>query len=345
MTNDKDNEPTDSESAIELSVAKFTPYEELVLSEIAHHIVSPGMFHQMLDISGKPVDRMITAAQTSRLMPVRKISEIVMNGVRKGLESSLTVASRWSDDRKMIGLARRELGVEIDRVEELRLQPLEECDRLADARLANYSWALGAEGAALGAATTVSLAIPLLIPTLIAADVSVSMTLLSHHASAVAASYGYSPKDSSNRVHILAAMAPPSESPDEGYLAAKLTAVHSIREAGSYLSKSGSVLMSSRALEKEAPHLVKLLRFAAKRLGIVLTQKELGLLVPLAGAAINGGLNLAFLRVGHVSAKDYFRLHYLEERYGEEKVRRRMGELIEALRMNEKMKKREGEII
>ena len=66
--------------------------------------------------------------------------------------------------------------------------------------------------------------------------------------------------------------------------------------------------------------MIRLITAVADRLGISLTQKELGILVPVAGAVLNGSLNLAFQQVSHRSAKDYFRRLLLEDRYGEELI-------------------------
>jgi hypothetical protein len=68
------------------------------------------------------------------------------------------------------------------------------------------------------------------------------------------------------------------------------------------------------------PALVKLINQVAERLGIVVTEKELGMLVPVAGAVLNGGLNIAFQQMGHTTAKDYFRVQVLNGRHGEKHV-------------------------
>jgi len=55
---------------------------------------------------------------------------------------------------------------------------------------------------------------------------------------------------------------------------------------------------------------------------------------PIAGAVLNSSINLAFQRVGHQTAKDYFRRLLLEERYGEELVAYAISQEIEAIRRN-----------
>lgn len=51
-----------------------------------------------------------------------------------------------------------------------------------------------------------------------------------------------------------------------------------------------------------------------------MTEKEFGMLVPALGIFVNGGLNVMFQQVGHTTAKDYFRLIILGEKYGNEKL-------------------------
>jgi hypothetical protein len=118
----------------------------------------------------------------------------------------------------------------------------------------------------------------------------------------------------------MAAMAPQTEGSDEGYLALKTAVVTSIRESGHFMSRTAGMVLDRQLLEREAPQMIRLITYVADRLGIVITQKELGVLVPVAGAVLNSSINVAFQQVGHQTAKDYFRRVLLEDRYGEELV-------------------------
>jgi hypothetical protein len=80
------------------------------------------------------------------------------------------------------------------------------------------------------------------------------------------------------------------------------------------------MLLDRKVLEREAPQMIRLIAQVTDRLGVNMTQKELGILVPIAGAALNGSVNIAFQRIAHQTAKDYFRRLLLEDRYGEELV-------------------------
>jgi hypothetical protein len=100
------------------------------------------------------------------------------------------------------------------------------------------------------------------------------------------------------------------------------------------MARTAGVVIDRKVLEREAPQMIRLITYVADRLGVVVTQKELGILVPIAGAVLNSSINLAFQRVGHQTAKDYFRRLLLEERYGEELVAYAISQEIEAIRRN-----------
>ena len=116
----------------------------------------------------------------------------------------------------------------------------------------------------------------------------------------------------------LRAMAPQTATSDEGYLAIKTAIVGSIRETSRFVAGTAGVMIDRQLLEREAPQMIRLIATVAERLGITVTQKELGILVPVAGAVLNGSINLAFQQVSHQTAKDYFRRLLLEDRYGDE---------------------------
>jgi hypothetical protein len=126
-------------------------------------------------------------------------------------------------------------------------------------------------------------------------------------------------------------MAPQSEDSDEGYLALKTAVVTSIRESGQFVARTAGMMLDRQLLEREAPQMIRLITYVADRLGVIVTQKELGILVPIAGAVLNSSLNLAFQQVGHQTAKDYFRRLILEDRYGEELVGYAIQQEIEGL--------------
>jgi hypothetical protein len=101
------------------------------------------------------------------------------------------------------------------------------------------------------------------------------MSFMSRHVVQVAASYGYSATDPSNIAHLVASMVPLSSSSDEGFLEVKLAAIGELRTAQSFVREMTDKL-AFEAVEKTCPKLIKFIHTIANRLGVVLTQKELG---------------------------------------------------------------------
>ena len=301
----------------------FTEYEQQIIRELAMHRVQPNAIQRLLANVGKPMVKLMNFGRTSQSRTVRSLSEHIHGWIEEGLIKTFRAANRLANTKDIVKrYAAR--GIQVgDDFESLRFMPLSQLDAVADSFRFGSSLLLGAEGALLGSATTLAEGIPgaqLVIPSLILTDVTSSMTLLSRHTCRIATAYGYSSKKAENLPHLMAAMAPQTESSDEGYLALKTAVVTSIRESGQFMARSASVVLDRQLLEREAPQMIRLITYVADRLGIVITQKELGVLVPIAGAVLNSSINVAFQQVGHQTAKDYFRRAILEDRYGEEIV-------------------------
>jgi hypothetical protein len=301
----------------------FTEYEQHVIRELATHRVQRNAVQRLLEGAGKPMMKLITLGRNSQNKTLRGLSGHVHGWIEEGLIKTFRVANKFSNS-KDIAKRYASRGIKVgDDFESLRFMPLSQLDAVADSIRWNSTLLLGVEGALLGGATTLAEGIPgaqLVIPSLILTDVTSSMTLLSRHTCRIATAYGYSSQRPENLPHLMAAMAPQTESSDEGYIALKSAVVTSIHEAGHFMSRSAGMVLDRQLLEREAPQMIRLITYVADRLGIVITQKELGILVPIAGAVLNSSINVAFQQVGHQTAKDYFRRLLLEDRYGDELV-------------------------
>jgi len=301
----------------------FTEYEQHVIRELAMHRVQPNAIQRLLDGAGKPVAKLMHFGRNSRNRALRGLSDHLHGWIEEGLIKTFRAANRLANTKDIAKrFAARGIHVDDD-FDSLRFMPLSQLDAVADSFRWGSSFLLGAEGALLGSATTMAEGIPgaqLVIPSLILTDVTSSMTLLSRHTCRLATAYGFSSKKLENLPHLMAAMAPQTEGSDEGYLALKTAVVTSIRESGHFISRTAGMVLDRQLLEREAPQMIRLIAYVADRLGIVITQKELGVLVPVAGAVLNSSINVAFKQVGHQTAKDYFRRVLLEDRYGEELV-------------------------
>jgi hypothetical protein len=313
----------------------FTEYEQQVIRELAVHKVQPNAVQRVLEGVGKPVAKLMSIGRNSQNRTLRKLSDHLHGWIEEGLIKTLRVANKLANTKD---IARRYAarGIRVDDdFESLRFMPLSQLDAIADSFRWSSSLLLGAEGALLGSATTLAEGIPgaqLVIPSLILTDVTSSLTLLSRHTCRVATAYGYPSRKQENLAHLVAAMAPQTESSDEGYLALKTAVVTSIRESGQFMARTTGILLDRQLLEREAPQMIRLITYVADRLGVVITQKELGVLVPIAGAVLNSSINVAFQQVGHQTAKDYFRRLLLEDRYGEELVAYAIQQEISALK-------------
>ena len=294
-----------------------------VVRELALHRVQPNAIQRLLEGAGRPVAKLLKSGRESNSRALRGLSEKVHGWIEEGLIKTFRVANKLANTKEISKrYAVRGINVGND-FESLRYMPLSQLDAVADSFRFSSSLLLGLEGALLGGATTVAEGIPgaqLVIPSLILTDITSSMTLLSRHTCRLATAYGYSSRKLENLPHLMAAMAPQSDSSDEGYLALKTAVVTSIRESGQFMARTAGVLLDRQLLEREAPQMIRLITYVADRLGVVMTQKELGVLVPVAGAVLNSSINVAFQQVGHNTAKDYFRRVILEDRYGEELV-------------------------
>jgi EcsC protein family len=313
----------------------FTEYEQQVIRELAIHRVQPNAVQRMLEGVGKPMAKLMNIGRNSQNRTLRGLSDHVHGWIEEGLIKTFRAANKLANT-KDISRKYAARGIHIgDDFESLRFMPLSQLDAVADSVRWSSTLLLGAEGVLLGGATTMAEGIPgaqLVIPSLILTDITTSMTLLSRHTCRIATAYGFSSNRPENLPHLMAAMAPQSEASDEGYLALKTAVVTSIREAGQFMSRTTGVLLDRQLLEREAPQMIRLITYVADRLGIVITQKELGVLVPIAGAVLNSSINVAFQQVGHQTAKDYFRRLLLEDRYGEELVSFALQQEIEALK-------------
>ena len=297
----------------------FSACEDEVIREIARHRARPTAVERLLEGIGRPFGRLFEAGRESDNGMIRSLSGQVQSVIEEGLIRTIKIGRRLTADADIVAEFERS-GLPIDDIADARKLPLEELDRIADRFHVGSSILLATEGAALGALTTLAYAVPgagLLIPSLVLTDVTSSMALLSRHACRVAGVYGFSSGSPETLPHVLAAMAPQTGTSDEGYVALKAAVVTSVREASQFMSRTATRVIDRQLLEREAPQLVRLIALVAERVGVVVTQKNLSILVPVAGAALNSSVNVAFQQVGHHGAKDYFRRMILHERFGE----------------------------
>ncbi|MCP4897658.1 MAG: EcsC family protein [bacterium] len=321
--------------------SQLSPHEQSIVREIARHVVEPGPVQVLLNTIGLPFEKIAQRIQKANNKLAQKLSTTIDSAVRTGIERSIRVAGSVSREHKIF-TAYRKAGYQIESNQDIEGIDLSIRDQIADRFDRSNAVMVGAEGAVLGAATSLAEALPaaqLVIPGLISVDIVASTTLLSRHLVQLAAAYGFGLKeDRSNIMHVLAAMVPQQFAYDEGFLPVKIAAMSAAREAGGFAAKvSHSATQigfdqAMRQLGTDAPQLIKLVNYVAEKLGLRMSQKAFGILVPLVGGAVNGSLNVAFQQAGHTTGKDYFRLVVLSQRHGEEAIRSAVQREISTLR-------------
>src|SRR5256712_10354339 len=240
----------------------FTEYEQQVIRELAVHRVQPNAVRRLLDGVGRPLSTLLNLGRNSKSRALRGLADHVHGWIEEGLIKTFRAANKLANT-KDISKKYAARGIHVgDDFESLRYMPLSQLDAVADSFRWSSSFLLGAEGALLGSATTLAEGVPgaqLVIPSLILMDVTSSMTLLSRHTCRIATSYGYSSKNPENLPHLMAAMAPQTESSDEGYVALKTAVVTSIRESGQFMARTTGMVPPPPVLEIEDPPLIRMI--------------------------------------------------------------------------------------
>ncbi len=315
--------PTNTASGmLPVQPQRFDPYDQQVLTEIARDTVNQPFLQKAVSLAGKPAAKIFEGAKTSRVRAIQKTASAFQDAILKAQLQTIRLARHFKTESPILEAAQR-LGMELHSVEACSTLSLQDRDALADRLVRSNTLLMGFEGAIMGLSTSLAAYIPFAqvsLPGLITTDILLSMTLLARHTLLLAAVYGFPGTHPENIPHILAAMAPEREFTDEGYLASKALVVNAIRESAQFLAEVSGRELSLRLIQKRAPQLIKLMQYVAERVGLVLTEKQLSMGVPIAGALLNGGVNVAFQQLGHRTAKHYFRKMLLIHKYGQDAV-------------------------
>jgi len=310
---------------------QLTESELRIVGEIARHQVRPSPVQRVLTRIGAPLEK---AIQTVEKIPIlKKLPALVHRGVDQALRASISAGGYTFSGQGVQGEYLKLYGMQS--AEAVSRATLEQRDRVADRFRVSNALLIGTEGVLLGLGASICEGFPgaqLLLPAVIAADIAASMTLLSRHASQVAACYGFSPADPKNLPHVIASMVPWSHGPEDAFFSAKSGVLAEVWAAQAFLAAQATAAAPELLARGQAPLLVRLIQNVATRLEISLTQKEFAMLVPLAGAGLNGAVNVAFQQAGHLCMKDYFRRVLLAEKYGGEEVRLAIVQAVEEYR-------------
>ena len=213
----------------------------------------------------------------------------------------------------------RTLGSQADTATAIRMLPLQVKDETARRLAKTQTVHVATEGAVAGLVTSVCELAPglqgFVVPALIA-DMTATMYMMAQSAVQIGYSYGYSLHTPDDLPHFLVAMAPHTD--EASLLDAKLTAHLALRESGILAARAVGEHLTVRMLSANNMAFSKLIDTVASRMALYLAEKELGFLLPIAGAVLQGSVNAAFAHASYLRAARYFqRLHFID-RYGEE---------------------------
>ena len=227
---------------------------------------SPGM--QVLDLVSRPFDWVV-----GQVVPKEAI-ETCSDAVGLFL-NTLSDASEWTYDHRSVVRAARREGLDIERVEELRNEPLSKLDLLARRQFSENALLAAIEGGGtgLGGATLIAADIPLLF--------TINLRLLQQ----IAASYGFPMGSPEYRSLVLGIY----NAASAGSQQAKNDAMREISVAAAVFAHDGSYRgrAPSNTLRDQARNLP---REIAKNL----VNRKLAQTIPLAGAAVGAGVNYWF---------------------------------------------------
>ena len=297
-------------------------YDRKVLRQIAEHVVKPGALVKIVELLGRPMETALAAARYSKNPIIQKVQSTIANGITVGIKKMLQASGKSANDQQILQSYQTQQ-IYIRTLSDIKDLHLEYIDSVAEGYQLSNALSVGVEGAAMGAAAALAVGTlvgAVAVPTIVAADVSLSLALLSRNVCQIGATYGYSAQNPLNLPHFIAALAPHQSLPNESYFVGKSMALQAIYQSKQFLLYNAGRIFDEQLLGREAPQLLRLLYYVLQKLGILVTEKELAMLLPVAGATLNGGVNVVFQKMGHQTAKDYFRILFLEDKYGQEVV-------------------------
>ena len=245
----------------------------------------------------------MAAKQETIAKGMDKLRDVARQAVFQVLEQAAT-----AKQLERVEMVTQSLGAGATTASELRMLPLEVKDQISRQLTRRQTAVLSTQGAAAGFAASVFELVPglqgLVIPTIIA-DLFATVYLMAQSAVQIGYSYGYSLHNPDDIPHFLFAMAP--YDPDANILEAKL-ALHVSMKKGSLAPVAQ--LASHEVLRPLADRI-------AARIAANFMEQRLGVLIPVAGALLQGSLNAVFAESSYKSAKRYFQRQHFIDRYGE----------------------------
>jgi hypothetical protein len=265
---------------------RLTSYEKDVQREIEKwQRGDASVLMQALNWAMKPVDWVV-----ERVVPPEIVDQ-ASDAVAQFL-SLLNDASEWTYDANDLLATVRKRGFDVERVEELREQPMEELDPLARAQFSQNAILAAIEGGGTGLGGAV----------LIAADIPLLFTINFRLIQQIGAAYGFPMRGPAYRPLVLSIFnVAASGSRDAKNAALREVSVAAAAVAND-LAYKGRVTGTFQEQNRHLP------REIAKNI----VGRKLGQAIPIAGAAIGAGINYWFTTETAESAYMLLRALFLE---------------------------------
>lgn len=278
-------------------VDDWTPYEQDAITDIRSWVQrQPTRVDRAFELSGKPVEVLLGHALRN---------ERAKEAFNKAIEGLLTLLNEWATaaapgpplDRY------RSRGAEVERREEIAKLDLALVDKVAQPYYRRYVTGLAAEGAAAGGASLLS---PVAALIALAADVPAVVAGSLHAAASHQAAYGFDCHDPKEKEITMQLLLLSTEVTDAG----KQVGLMAVYRAAAELSGRTTWAQLEQQL------LVRLIRTQGEKVGVRVTQRKLGQILPAVGAVIGAGFNAYYADKVCTAAYQTCRARFLARKYG-----------------------------
>ncbi|GIV60023.1 EcsC family protein [Rhodocaloribacter litoris] len=267
---------------------RLTPYERDVQREIEKWQHDDGSFvMQAVNWAMQPVDWVVRQFVSPEL-------EDQVGAVVENLLSLLNDASEWTYDAGDLLAAARKQGLDVQRIEDLRNEPLEQLDPLARSLFTQHAILAAIEGGGTGLGGAV----------LIAADIPLLFTINLRLIQQIGAAYGFPMRGPDYRPLVLSIFNVAASGGREAKNAALREVSVAAAALANELTYKGRVSGIFREQSRQLPR-----EIAKNLLGRKLAQT-----IPLAGAAVGAGINYWFTTETARAAYMLFRALYIERK-------------------------------
>jgi hypothetical protein len=270
--------------------AALAPSDLIFISEAARYIERPSFLLQLTNSLGQPLERGL------KLLP-KAAERLVQHATQSALKAALRVA-----------------------IASLPKQPppqhsFSEAIAAAKQTRLRHDFAAAAAGAAGGLFGLAALLV----------ELPVTTTLMLRSIARVATIFGEDLTQPAARLDCLFVFSagggsPNAEAAESGYYSSRLAFASLVKEAAAFVGGAGAREAAHAVSTKSAPALLKLLVPIAARFELVVSDKLIAQLVPIAGAASGAAVNIVFSEHFESLARYHFGLRRLEREHGTERV-------------------------